>query len=160
MMSLTSSARCLTEFSPGVGDTRAMTDSGLIDAAAKAAVASVLVVDDDVKLASVMVRFLDGAGYACVTAHSGDEALWATNTSTPDAIVMDVMIPHPSGIEVCRHLRASGYRGPIVVISARSTPADREAAARGGATDFLAKPFPLAKLASVLSSTLAAGLKK
>jgi two-component system, OmpR family, response regulator len=131
-----------------------MADARSIDPPPKQFLANVLVVDDDVKLASVIVRFLSGAGYACATAYTGDEALWATNQSTPDAIVMDVMIPHPGGIEVCRHLRADGYDGPIVVISARSTQGDRDAAVRAGATDFLAKPFPLARLASVLSSTL------
>ena len=115
---------------------------------------NVLVVDDDEKLASVMVRFLERLTYRCTTARSGDEALWAVNRSTPDAIVMDVMIPHPSGIEVCRHMRAEGYAGPIVVISARSTPGDRAAATRAGATYFLAKPFPLADLAMSLSSVI------
>lgn len=115
---------------------------------------SVLVVDDDLKLASVIVRCLERAGYACTAAHSGDEALWALNRQAPDAIVMDVMIPHPSGIEVCRHMRATGFAGPIIVISARSTPDDRDAATRSGATDFLAKPFPLANLLSSLDSAL------
>jgi DNA-binding response OmpR family regulator len=115
---------------------------------------NVLVVDDDEKLASVIVRFLERVGYRCTIARSGDEALWAVNRSIPDAIVMDVMIPHPSGIEVCRHMRADGYPGPIVVISARSTPGDRAAAARAGATYFLAKPFPLAELASSLASMI------
>jgi DNA-binding response OmpR family regulator len=116
--------------------------------------ANVLVVDDDEKLASVIVRFLERAGYRCTTARSGDEALWALNRSTPDAIVMDVMIPHPSGIEVCRHMRAEGYPGPIVVISARSTTGDRAAASRAGATLFLAKPFPLSELVSSLATVI------
>jgi DNA-binding response OmpR family regulator len=116
---------------------------------------NVLVVDDDEKLASVIVRFLERVGYRCTIARSGDEALWAVNRSTPDAIVMDVMIPHPSGIEVCRHMRADGYTGPIVVISARSTPGDRAAATRAGATYFMAKPFALAELASSLASVIA-----
>ena len=115
---------------------------------------SVLVVDDDLKLASVIVRSLERAGYSCTSAHSGDEALWALNRHAPDAIVMDVMIPHPSGIEVCRHMRAIGFAGPIIVISARFTPDDREVARRSGATDFLAKPFPLAKLLSSIDAAL------
>jgi len=112
---------------------------------------SVLVVDDDVKLLSVLVRFLERSGFACTSARSGDEVLWALNRSVPDAIVMDVMMPHPSGIEVCRHARAVGYRGPIVVISAKASPEDRAAAERAGATTFLAKPFPLAALSDALA---------
>ena len=131
-----------------------MTQTSLIEKPALRTSVNVLVVDDDEKLASVMVRFLERLTYRCTTARSGDEALWAVNRSTPDAIVMDVMIPHPSGIEVCRHMRADGYTGPIVVISARSTPGDRAAATRAGATYFLAKPFPLADLAMSLSSVI------
>ncbi|MEO8698066.1 MAG: response regulator [Acidimicrobiales bacterium] len=131
-----------------------MIDASAIEPQQSMPGASVLVVDDDEKLASVIVRFLGRAGYRCTTARSGDEALWALNRSTPDAIVMDVMIPHPSGIEVCRHMRAEGFAGPIVVISARSTMGDRAAAARAGATRFLAKPFPLSELVSSLASMI------
>jgi DNA-binding response OmpR family regulator len=132
-----------------------VTYASLINPPPITSAATVLVVDDDVKLASVIVRFLERAGYACTTAHTGDEALWALNREMPDAIVMDVMIPHPSGIEVCRHMRAEGFRGPIVVISAASTPSDRAAAKRAGASHFLAKPFPLADLARSIASALA-----
>jgi len=131
-----------------------MTYTRLIDASAKTPLANVLVVDDDEKLVSVIVRFLQRVGYDCATARTGDEALWALNRVTPDAIVMDVMIPHPSGIEVCRHMRAEGYSGPIVVISAASSPSDRAAAVRAGATHFLAKPFPLADLAQSIAVAL------
>jgi two-component system response regulator MprA len=112
----------------------------------------VLIVEDDRKLAGVLARSLERAGYSCRTAESGDQALWAVNARQPDALVVDVMIPHPSGIEVCRYLRTSGYVGPIVVISARSKPADRAAAMRAGADRFLAKPFALAELVITLDS--------
>ena len=115
----------------------------------------VLVVDDDVKLAAVITRYLERVGWSCVTAHSGDQALWAMNDEPPAALVLDVMIPHPSGLEVCRHVRAVGYEGPIVVISARSGSEDRAAALRAGASSFLAKPFRLSELASVLAPVLA-----
>ena len=113
-----------------------------------------LVVDDDEKLAAVITRALERAGYRCRIAASGDQTLWAVSADPPDALVLDVMIPHPSGVEVCRHLRATGYRGAIVVISARSNPDDRAAAERAGADEFLAKPFPLAELATLLEELL------
>ncbi len=115
---------------------------------------AVLVVDDDDKLASVIVRALERAGYRCRTAATGDQALWAINTERPDALVLDVMIPHPSGVEVCRHLRADGYDGPILMVSARSSPADRAAASRAGADDFVAKPFQLSDLVVTLDALL------
>lgn len=114
------------------------------------ATVSVLVVDDDEKLAAVISRALDRAGYRCRVAASGDQTLWAVNDDPPDALVLDVMIPHPSGVEVCRHLRASGFEGAIVIISARSNPGDRAAARRAGADQFLAKPFPLSHLVATL----------
>lgn len=115
----------------------------------------VLVVDDDVKLAAVITRYLERMGCSCVTAHTGDQALWALNAEPPAALVLDVMVPHPSGLEVCRHARAVGYMGPIVVISAQSGSEARAAASRAGASSFLAKPFRLSELASVLAPVLA-----
>jgi two-component system response regulator MprA len=114
----------------------------------------VLIVEDDQKLAAVLARSLERAGYTCTIAESGDQALWAVDARRPDALVVDVMIPHPSGIEVCRHLRSSGFDGPIVVISARSNADDRAAAQRAGADRFLAKPFALAELVSTLDSLI------
>lgn len=117
-------------------------------------VRQVLIVEDDDKLAAVLARSLERASYACTIAESGDQALWAVDARRPDALVVDVMIPHPSGIEVCRHLRRSGFDGPIVVISARSNADDRAAAQRAGADRFLAKPFALAELVSTLDSLI------
>ena len=114
----------------------------------------VLIVEDDHKLAAVLARSLERAGYPCTIAESGDQALWAVDARPPDALVVDVMIPHPSGIEVCRHLRSRGFDGPIVVISARSNADDRAAAQRAGADRFLAKPFALAELVSTLDSLI------
>ncbi len=109
--------------------------------------ARVLVVDDDPKFLDVTVRYLERAGYECVTGESGDQALWAVIDDRPDVLVLDVMLPHPSGIEICRHLRADGWSGGVIVISARNSAADRATAERAGADIFLGKPFPLAELA-------------
>jgi DNA-binding response OmpR family regulator len=112
----------------------------------------VLVVDDDAKLAGILVRALERAGYECIDAQSGDQALWAVMSGRPHAIVLDVMIPHPSGVEVCRYLRGQGWGGGIVMISARSNPDDRAAATRAGADVFLAKPFGLTELVAAVQS--------
>lgn len=114
----------------------------------------VLVVDDDAKLATVLVRALQRAGYDASAVGSGDQALWAILKHQPDALVLDVVIPHPSGVEVCRHLRAHGWAGGIVMISARSNPDDRTTAIRAGADAFLAKPFGLTDLITAVSSLL------
>lgn len=117
---------------------------------------SVVVVDDDTKLVRILTRALERAGYDCTVAASGDQALWAVAANEPDALVLDVMIPHPGGVEVCRHLRHNGFTGGIVVISARGNPQDRAAARRAGADAFLAKPFSLADLARVVGTLTAA----
>jgi DNA-binding response OmpR family regulator len=114
----------------------------------------VLVVDDDEKLAGVIVRALERAGFLCRVAASGDETLWAVQEHSPDALVLDVMIPHPSGVETCGYLRRHGFVGPVIVISGRSHPDDRAAAARAGADRFLAKPFALSELVDALEDEL------
>ena len=127
-----------------------MTDTPRDPAGVAAKAPLVLVVDDDEKLARIVTRYLERHGCACTTAASGDGALWALNRLTPAALVLDVMIPHPSGLEVCRHVRAIGYQGIIVMMSARSGPADEQAAMRAGASVFLGKPFPLSALGSAI----------
>lgn len=109
-----------------------------------------LVVDDDPKFVDIVVRFLGRVGYQCVVATSGYEALQAVGEHTVDAIVLDLMMPGPNGIEVCQRLRAEGWSGGIVIVSARSNSADRVEAMRAGADAFLAKPFPLIELASTI----------
>ena len=112
----------------------------------------VLVVDDDPKFVHIVVRRLELAGYECVSGESGDQALWAVLDDRPDVIVLDVMMPHPSGIEVCRHLRAAGWTGGVVIVSARNSIPDRAAAVRAGANAFLGKPFPLDDLVAAVDA--------
>jgi DNA-binding response OmpR family regulator len=114
----------------------------------------VLVVEDDPKMAAIIERCLRRSSYDTGVATTGDQALWAVLNRDPAAIVLDVMIPHPSGIEVCRHLRNSGWHGAVVIVSARSSPADRDAALRAGANAFLGKPFALAELVGMLSGLI------
>ena len=111
---------------------------------------TVLVVDDDPKFVHIVVRCLGRAGYHCATAQSGDEALGAVYDLKPDVIVLDVMMPGPSGIDVCQRLRAEGWTGGVVIVSARGNSTDRADAVRAGADTFLAKPFPLAELVAAV----------
>jgi DNA-binding response OmpR family regulator len=115
----------------------------------------VLVVDDDPKFVRLAVRALERAGYECESGESGDQALWAVLRHQIDAIVLDVMMPHPGGMEVCRHLRANGWIGGVVIVSARSNPGDQATAARSGADAFLGKPFALAELVSAIDALVA-----
>jgi two-component system response regulator MprA len=114
----------------------------------------VLVVEDDTKLLDLFARALVHAGYECARASSGDQALWSVLAESPEVVVLDVMIPHPSGLEVCRHLRARRWPGGVVVVSARANPEDREAAARAGADAFLGKPFPIGALVAAVDALM------
>lgn len=116
----------------------------------------VLVVEDDEKLGELLARALGRAGLGTVLADSGDAALRALQVGVAVSIlVVDVMIPHPDGIEVCRHLRRSGCTLPVIAISARSSPDDRARVREAGADAFLSKPFALADLVDTVAALLA-----
>jgi CheY-like chemotaxis protein len=112
----------------------------------------VLVVEDEPRMAAIIARHLERSGLVVDgIASTGDAALRLVGAGTASAAVVDVMIPHPDGLEVCRHLRHQGWRGPIVVISARADPASERRALAAGAD-----AFPLASSPSG-SSTCSAG---
>jgi two-component system OmpR family response regulator len=112
----------------------------------------VLVVDDDPKFAAIPMRILRRTGHRCVRAASGVEALRAVREHRPDAIVLDVMIPPPDGLDVCRRLRSNGWAGGVVMVSARRSPTDRATAVDVGADAFLDKPFALDDLVSAVDA--------
>jgi DNA-binding response OmpR family regulator len=112
----------------------------------------VLVVDDDPKFAGLVARYLERAGYECAISASGAEALIAVPALDPHTIVLDLMIPAPSGLQVSRQLRAEGWTGGIIIVSARTNPTDRATAASVGADVFLGKPFPLAELEATIDA--------
>ena len=106
----------------------------------------VLVVEDDVKMASLLRRGLVEEGLAADVARTGDEALWMAEATEYDAIVLDVMLPGTDGFEVCRRLRESGRWSPVLVLTARDAVEDRVAGLDAGADDYLTKPFSFAEL--------------
>jgi len=116
----------------------------------------VLLVEDDSKLAELLRRWLAASGLEVVVAGTGDAALSAAANEDPDAIVLDIMIPHPDGLEVCRHLRSHGYTNPILAVTARG-PQERAHAIAAGASDLLAKPIALGALTARLGELAAAG---
>lgn len=113
----------------------------------------VLLVEDDEKFADLLARALGRIGLHAVHAATGDSALTAMRDSTPvAAVVLDIMIPHPDGIEVCRQLRRDGWQGPIVVISALDGADTRTRARSAGADVFVPKPFRLTELLDVVGT--------
>jgi DNA-binding response OmpR family regulator len=104
---------------------------------------NILVVEDDPDIADLVVRYLEKTGYATTRASSGRDALDAIRVKPPDLVVLDVMLPHMDGLEVCRLLRAgSGTAAiPIIMLTARAEESERIVGLEIGADDYLAKPF-------------------
>src|SRR4051794_1793595 len=93
-------------------------------------------------------------GYRVELAADGTAALDALAHTPPDAIVLDVLMPGPDGLEVCRRLRAAGDRTPVLMLTARDTVPDRVKGLDAGADDYLVKPFALEELGARLRALL------
>jgi two-component system OmpR family response regulator len=106
----------------------------------------VLIVEDEVKMASLLRRGLREEGLSADVAIRGEDALWMAGSTQYDAIVLDVMLPGIDGFETCRRLRADGVWAPVVLLTARDGVEDRVAGLDGGADDYLTKPFSFAEL--------------
>jgi DNA-binding response OmpR family regulator len=107
---------------------------------------TVLVVDDERKMADLLRRGLGEAGFAVELAGSGEAALAMARESRFEAIVLDVLLPGIDGIETCRRLRGGGVDVPVVLLSARGGVHDRGAGIAAGADAYLLKPFSLDEL--------------
>ena len=114
----------------------------------------VLVVDDDAAVRQSLSTALGRDGYEVLAAEDGDAALLHLVAASVDAIVLDVAMPEPNGLEVCRRLRARGDRTPILMLTARDLVDDRVAGLDAGADDYLAKPFALPELRARLRALL------
>ncbi|WP_405658039.1 response regulator transcription factor [Streptomyces sp. NBC_00079] len=115
----------------------------------------VLVVDDDEAVRRSLAHALTRDGYEVSLAADGLTALTAlTGAGRPDAVVLDILMPEPNGLEVCRRIRAGGDRTPILMLTARDLVADRVAGLDVGADDYLSKPFALEELRARLRALL------
>ncbi|TLS51523.1 response regulator transcription factor [Paenibacillus antri] len=107
---------------------------------------TVLVIDDDEKITSMLRRGLAFEGYGVRTARNGAEGLEAIRQEEPDVIVLDIMMPGVDGWEVCRRLREAGSRVPVLMLTAKDEVSDRVRGLDAGADDYLVKPFALEEL--------------
>ena len=103
-------------------------------------------VDDDRAVRDALRRALTLGGYEVQVAEGGEAGLAQVAAGQPDAMVLDVMMPDLSGIEVCRHLRRAGDRIPILMLTARDAISDRVEGLDAGADDYLVKPFDVDEL--------------
>jgi DNA-binding response OmpR family regulator len=108
---------------------------------------TILVVDDEPTLRETVVDALEAEGFRVVSAADGREALSVFRTERPDLVLLDLMLPELSGIEVCRIIRAeSGV--PIVMLTAKSSELDKVVGLELGADDYVTKPFSLRELSA------------
>ena len=113
-----------------------------------------LLVEDDTRIARFVAKGLREQAYAVDIAGTGDDALYQAEINSYDLIILDVMIPGRDGFEVCRALRKSGLRTPILMLTARDGVDDRIKGLDQGADDYLTKPFEFGELLARLRALL------
>ena len=118
-----------------------------------AAVSKIMVVDDEPNIREVVVRYLRRDGHTVVQAADGEEALELYRRTRPDLVVLDLMLPKVSGLEVCRRLGAEG-RVPLIMLTARGEEEDRIVGLSLGADDYVVKPFSPRELAARVEAVL------
>lgn len=106
----------------------------------------VLVVEDEVRLARLIKKALVEEGHAVELASTGEQGLYLIETTPFDIVILDVMLPVMSGLDVCRQARARKVVVPILLLTAKSSIEDRVQGLDAGADDYLPKPFALAEL--------------
>jgi DNA-binding response OmpR family regulator len=117
----------------------------------------VLVVEDDRKVAGFVQEGLRQEGYAVDVLHEGTAAGAHTATVDYDAVVLDLMLPGRSGLQVLRDIRARSPSLPVLILTARDSVEARVAGLDSGADDYMAKPFALAELSARLRALLRRG---
>jgi len=103
----------------------------------------ILVVEDEAALATLLSYNLEKAGFAVSVASTGEDALLALTEEPPDLVLLDWMLPHVSGIEICRRIRREPATRdlPVIMLTARTEESDRIRGLETGADDYVAKPF-------------------
>jgi DNA-binding response OmpR family regulator len=114
----------------------------------------ILLAEDERKVAEHVRAGLVAEGYAVDVAHDGDEALWLAESSTYDALLLDINMPHKDGITVVRLLRRKGVLAPVIFLTARDDIEDKVRGLDAGADDYLTKPFSIVELLARLRAVL------
>jgi two-component system copper resistance phosphate regulon response regulator CusR len=118
---------------------------------------SVLVVEDEQKVANALREGLEGEHYHVTVEHTGEGAFFRLNTETFDVILLDLMLPGRDGLQILRTLRQRGDKTPVLVLTARDTLEDRVTGLDSGADDYLVKPFAFEEVLARLRALLRRG---
>lgn len=106
----------------------------------------ILVIEDEQKLARALQEGLQGEQYGVALAHTGEEGFYLVQTESFDLVILDVMLPGRSGLEILRTMRQHGLRTPVLMLTARDAIEDRVSGLDAGADDYLLKPFAFPEL--------------
>lgn len=117
----------------------------------------VLVVEDDPDLSEILTESLAEEGYGVDLARTEEDGRWRATTVDYDVVVLDVMLPDGSGIEILREMRRTRRRAPVLILTARDATEDRVAGLDAGADDYLVKPFAWAEFLARLRALLRRG---
>ena len=119
----------------------------------------ILLVEDEPDAARMLAKGLREQAYAVDLAVDGDAAIYQSSITDYDAVVLDVMLPGPDGMQVCRELRKRGCPVPVLMLTARDAVEDRIAGLDCGADDYLAKPFAFGELLARLRAVIRRGAR-
>src|SRR5437016_9978334 len=117
----------------------------------------ILVVEDELKMASLLLRGFRTNGHAADVTRTGEDAVWMAAATHYDGIVLDVMLPGMDGFETLSRLREQGRWTPVLMLTARDAVQDRIAGLDVGADDYLTKPFSFAELLARLRAIVRRG---
>ena len=106
----------------------------------------ILIVEDDKKIASFLKKGLEEEHYSIDLSHNGDEAIYLCGVNSYDLIILDIMLPGSSGVEVCKRVREKEIFTPIIMLTAKNTISDKVEGLNEGANDYLTKPFSFEEL--------------
>ncbi len=114
----------------------------------------ILLIEDEKRLSHYIKKGLTEAGFAVDTAYDGEEGLYLAKEETYDVIILDVMLPKLSGVEVCKQLRAAQKSTPVIMLTARGETEDKIVGLESGADDYLTKPFIFAELKARINALI------
>ena len=113
-----------------------------------------LLIEDDKKIATIVKRGLEAEGYTIDVAFDGADGLWLATEGSYDLILLDIMLPHRNGFQICADLRAKSDWTPIIMLTAKDGDLDEAEALDAGADDYLTKPFSFPVLVARVRSML------
>jgi DNA-binding response OmpR family regulator len=114
----------------------------------------ILLIEDERKLAGAIAEGLQGNGYQCTAVHEGEPGLRMLHTTDFDLLLLDLMLPGQSGLEILNTLRGEGYKLPVLILTSRDAVEDRVVGLDAGADDYLVKPFAFPELLARIRALL------